>query len=97
MRTTKLMHIEVAYSPEPDKVLRRFLVLPPGSTVADALRASHLQQDYPGCADDSPSLAVFSCLVKPDRQLNDGDRVEVCRPLYADPQDARRRRASGQY
>ncbi len=90
---TESIHIEVTYSPRPDRVLRRCLVLPWGSTVADALSASHLQEDFPGCVDDPESLAVFSRPVATDCQLHDGDRVEVCRPLCADPKDARRRRA----
>ncbi len=95
MRMTECIHIEVTYSPEPDKVLRCCLVLPSGSTVADALSASHLQKDFPGSTDDPEGLAVFSRAVRKDYKLHDGDRVEVCRPLFADPKDARRRRARG--
>ena len=90
------IHIEVTYSPEPDRVQRCCLALPAGSTVADALCASHLQQDFPGCADDPESLAVFSRPVGMDYPLHDGDRVEVCRPLFTDPKDARRHRARSQ-
>lgn len=93
---TECIHIEVTYSPEPDRVLRRYLILPSGSSVADALSASHLQQDFPGCTDDPESLAVFSRPIAMDYKLNEGDRVEICRPLCTDPKDARRRRARGQ-
>lgn len=93
---TECICIEVTYSPGPGRVQRRCLALPAGSTVADALSASHLQQDFPGCTDDPQSLAVFSRPVGMDYKLNDGDRVEVCRPLFVDPKDARRRRARGQ-
>ena len=62
--------------------------LPPGSCVADALLAADL-------ADDSEvvAYAVYGVRVERDTLLRDGDRIELLRPLQADPKDARRRRA----
>ena len=64
--------------------------LPPGATVADAVRASGLPLD--GIA----GYAIFGERVTPATPLRDGDRVELLRPLLADPKDARRRRAATQ-
>ena len=58
----------------------------PGATVGDALRAS-------GWNVTDSDAAVFGVLVTPDTLLNDGDRVELLRPLVADPKQARRVRA----
>jgi len=64
------------------------LRLRPGATVADALAAA-------GIAPDAyPAVAVFGERVMPDHVLAEGDRVELLRPLQADPKDARRRRAA---
>ena len=63
--------------------------LPEGSRVADALSAC-------GWADDPEAVAhaVFGVRVERDAVLNEGDRIELLRPLEADPKDARRRRAA---
>lgn len=60
-----------------------------GATVADALQAAGI------AADAYPAVAVFGERVTLDYALAAGDRVELLRPLQADPKDARRRRAAG--
>lgn len=71
---------------------RRFetieLELPPGSTVGDALAAEGSGHDP-----ETVAYAVFGVRVTRDAVLQDGDRLELLRPLQADPKDARRRRA----
>ncbi|MBC7991419.1 MAG: RnfH family protein [Luteimonas sp.] len=61
--------------------------LPEGGCVADALAAAGF--DLGGIS----GYAVFGERVPPDAVLHEGDRVELLRPLLADPKDARRRRA----
>ncbi len=67
---------------------RRELDLPAGSSVADGLAAA-------GWADDPETIAYAVFGVRVDRQtvLREGDRVELLKPLQADPREARRRRA----
>lgn len=74
----------------PRRFERKELELPPGSCVADALSAA-------GMADDPEivAYAVYGVRVEPQSVLHEGDRVELLRPLQADPKDARRRRADG--
>ncbi|MDI9240079.1 RnfH family protein [Lysobacter sp. LF1] len=71
---------------------RRFeaieLELPAGATVGDALVAAGLDRDA-----ETVAHAVFGVRVARDVPLQDGDRVELLRPLQADPKTARRRRA----
>jgi uncharacterized protein len=74
----------------PDRCERVDLQLGPDATVADALSGSGLALD--GIA----GYAVFGQRVEPTSPLRDGDRVELLRPLQADPKEARRRRAAGQ-
>lgn len=67
----------------------RLLDLPEGTSVASAAVASGFELS--GIA----AHAVFGVRVAPQDILRDGDRLELLRPLVADPKDARRRRASG--
>ena len=71
------------------------LKLPSGATVGDALEASGLAANHPEVDVARCAVGVFGRRVERDRVLADGDRVEVYRPLVADPKDARRRRAQG--
>jgi putative ubiquitin-RnfH superfamily antitoxin RatB of RatAB toxin-antitoxin module len=70
----------------PRRFASRSVQLPEGATVADALDAA----GHPSC-----KAAVFGERADPERVLADGDRVEILRPLLADPKDTRRRRAAG--
>jgi putative ubiquitin-RnfH superfamily antitoxin RatB of RatAB toxin-antitoxin module len=72
----------------PDRVDARRLTLSEGATVADAMDAA----DIDGSA-QCPAVAVHGLVAKPDQMLREGDRVELLRPLLADPKDNRRRRA----
>lgn len=66
----------------------RWLELPDGASVADALAASGWNDA------DCAGMAVFGMRATPDQGLRDGDRVEVLRALRIDPKEARRRRAA---
>ncbi|WP_102945649.1 RnfH family protein [Stenotrophomonas sp. VV52] len=73
----------------PERVESRLLELDEGATVAEAVAAAGIE----GSA-DCPAVAVHGVLAKPGQVLRDGDRVELLRPLVADPKDNRRRRAA---
>lgn len=65
------------------------LDLPPGATVADALAASGFE------GEQAAATAIHGVNATAETILNEGDRVEVLRPLLIDPKEARRRRARG--
>ena len=71
--------------------LRRIL-LPEGSTVEDAVRLSGLSEGIPGF--DPARVGIHGKLVPGNTILRDRDRVEIYRPLQADPKDVRRMRAA---
>lgn len=83
------MRVEVVLA-WPERYLRRELVLPNGCTVAEAMEAAAL--DARG---ESVAVAVHGVLARPQQLLHDGDRIELLRPLLADPKENRRRRARG--
>jgi len=77
------VRVDVVYAlPERAEVVS--VQLPAGATVSDAVAASGLQGDAYG---------VYGEKVAGSHPLKDGDRVEIYRPLRADPKEARRRRA----
>ena len=64
------------------------------ATVGQAIEASGLLQKHPEIdIAKTNKLGVFAKLVKADTVLRDRDRVEIYRPLIADPKDVRRKRA----
>lgn len=79
------MRIEVVRA-WPRRFESTFVELPHGSTVADAL--SHVPLEAGEVA-----FAVHGVRATGQTVLHDGDRIELLRPLIADPKDARRRRA----
>lgn len=66
--------------------------LPRGATVADAVAAADALERA-GVAPSLAGYAIFGQTAKPDTPLHDGDRVDITRPLVADPKAVRRARA----
>ena len=82
------LQVEWVCSPAPGAPLQRLqLTLPAGSCGSDALHAAGYAELPEGWA-----LAVWGKRIPPALALKTGDRVELLRPLTADPMDARRRR-----
>jgi hypothetical protein len=73
---------------------RRYAVdLPPGGTARAAIEASGVLRDHPQIDLARDRVGVYGRLVGLDEVLREGDRVEILRPLVADPKAARRQRA----
>lgn len=89
------IRVEVAYA-RPDRQWLLALDLQPGATARDALLLSGLLAECPELQIGEPMLGVWSRKVAPDVALEAGDRLEVYRPLVADPKTARRHRAARQ-
>jgi putative ubiquitin-RnfH superfamily antitoxin RatB of RatAB toxin-antitoxin module len=85
------LRIEVVYALPDRQVLRR-VSLPEGSTVGEAVRASGFTSEFPEI--DLERLGIFGESVSEETVLRDRDRVELYRPLRADPKDGRRARAA---
>jgi hypothetical protein len=85
------MRVEVAYAgPEGTALVE--VELPDRASVADAIEASALVTRF-GLIDAALGVAIFGEAATRATPLRPGDRVELLRPLRADPKDARRRRA----
>ena len=69
------------------------LTVPIGATVAQALESAGFTPDALA-ARGIDGMALHGVRTTPEAVLRDGDRIELLRPLVADPKDARRRRAA---
>ena len=85
--------VGVAYAP-PGNPMHRHLRLASGSTVGDAIRACGLLAQCPEIDMNRNRVGIFGRLVQLESPLRNGDRVEIYRPLHADPKEVRRRRAA---
>ena len=90
---SETISIEVVY-PLPQKQEIFAVRVTAGATVRRAIEASGVLQKYPEIDLSKNKLGVFAKLVKPDALLRDKDRVEIYRPLIADPKEVRKQRAA---
>jgi len=87
------IQIEVAYArPERQDLLR--VKVPVGTTIQQAIEASGLLQRYPEIDLGKTKVGIFGKLSRMDTAVRDQDRVELYRPLIADPKEVRKQRAA---
>lgn len=86
------INVEVVYALPGKQVLRQ-VQLTEGATVADAIHQSGVLDAFPDIDLTRNKVGIFSKLVRLDESLRDRDRVEIYRPLIADPKEVRRKRA----
>ncbi|CAM7583838.1 MULTISPECIES: RnfH family protein [Citrobacter] len=84
--------VEVAYA-LPEKQYLQRVTLQQGATVEEAIRASGLLELRTDIDLSTNKVGIYSRPVKLADVLQDGDRVEIYRPLIADPKELRRQRA----
>ena len=87
-----MIAIEVVYAlPDKQTLLKQQVAV--GATVLDAIQASGILNKHPEIDIATSKLGIFGKLVKPDTVLREKDRIEIYRPLIADPKEVRRKRA----
>jgi putative ubiquitin-RnfH superfamily antitoxin RatB of RatAB toxin-antitoxin module len=84
--------IEVVYALAGEQTLLT-LEVPQGATLGDAIQASGILEKHPDIDLASNKVGIFGKLCKMDVPLRDKDRIEIYRPLIADPKEVRRKRA----
>jgi putative ubiquitin-RnfH superfamily antitoxin RatB of RatAB toxin-antitoxin module len=90
----KTMVVEVAYAlPHKQKILS--LSVSEGATVRQAVIQSGIDTHFPEVDVQTCAVGVFGkAVTKPEeRVLNSGERIEIYRPLIADPKEIRKQRA----
>jgi putative ubiquitin-RnfH superfamily antitoxin RatB of RatAB toxin-antitoxin module len=77
----------------PERAMLRKITVEEGDTVSDAIASSGAPDELPQPEQLSGRVGVFGKVVGLQHRLRDGDRIEIYRPLLADPKETRRRRA----
>ena len=93
-KSTGMLHVEVVYA-LPGETTVIPVAIDKGSTIADAIEASGIERLFPQIKLDGNKVGVFSQIKSPGDEVYDGDRIEIYRPLKADPKQIRRKRAAG--
>lgn len=87
------LNIEVCYAMSNKQEVVRVRV-PEGATVQHGLDASGLLAKYPEIDIRKSKFGIWNKLSKLDAVLRDKDRIEIYRPLIADPKEVRKQRAA---
>lgn len=87
------IHVEVAYATPEEQVIIP-LCLEQGATLLDAIKVSGVLERFPAIDLERQKTGIFSKVTKPDTVLREHDRIEIYRPLIADPKAIRKQRAA---
>lgn len=87
------LHVLVCYA-VPRQEFLRALEVEPGTTVGQAIEASGVLGAFPDINLASQPVGIYARKKTLDTVLRERDRIEIYRPLVADPKDSRRRRAA---
>ncbi len=87
------INVEVAYA-LPEKQVIRAVNVDVGTTIGAAIVQSGIMMDYPDLELEEAKVGIFGKVAVMTTVLSEGDRVEIYRPLIADPKEVRRKRAA---
>ena len=85
--------VEVAYAKRDEQVIIP-LEVEAGTTLEQAIKLSGVLEQYPEIDLTQNKTGIFGKIAKADTELREKDRVEIYRPLIADPKESRRKRAA---
>ena len=86
------INVELIYI-KPDSQISLKLTINQGTTIQQAIESSGIFEQCPEIDLEVNKVGIYSKLQKLDTVLESGDRIEIYRPLLADPKEARRQRA----
>jgi uncharacterized protein len=89
----KTIPIEIAYALPAQQIILK-LQIEEGATAEQAIRVSGILEKFPEIDLEQNKIGIFGKLGKLDAVLREHDRVEIYRPLIADPKEVRRQRAA---
>ena len=85
--------IEVAYA-LPQKQLIIPVKVKPGITAKEVIELSGIMKKFPEIDLNKNQIGIFGKLTQLDHVMRERDRIEIYRPLIADPKEIRRQRAA---
>lgn len=89
------VNIEIAYA-LPERYYLKSFQVDEGITVQTAIMQSGILSQFPEIDLSTNKIGIFSRPTKLTDVLKEGDRIEIYRPLLADPKEIRRKRAAEQ-
>jgi putative ubiquitin-RnfH superfamily antitoxin RatB of RatAB toxin-antitoxin module len=92
MAESNKIQVEVAYAKVDEQVIIP-LDVDVGTTLEQAIHLSGILELYPEIDLAKNKTGIFGKIAKADTELREMDRVEIYRPLIADPKESRRKRA----
>jgi len=92
MGNSEKIFIEVAFALPEEQILIP-LDVEQGTTAEQAVKLSGVLEKFSNIDLSKNKLGIFGKAIKADQVLRDKDRVEIYRPLIADPKESRRKRA----
>lgn len=91
--TPVTVRVEVAYA-RPDRQIIVPVDVPEGTTLEQAILQSQIQEQFPEIQPATAKVGIFGKLSKLSATVRPGDRIEIYRPLLADPKAVRKQRAA---
>jgi putative ubiquitin-RnfH superfamily antitoxin RatB of RatAB toxin-antitoxin module len=92
MADQELLNVQLCYA-EPNLEVLRELQVVEGTTLQQAIIQSGILREISAIDLTACKVGIYGKLKTPDTILRDRDRIEIYRPLIADPMDSRRLRA----
>lgn len=93
MSAIETINVEVAYA-LPEKQVILPVNVDAGTTIGGAIVQSGIMLEFPDLDIEHADVGIFGKVAQMTTVLQDGDRVEIYRPLIADPKEVRRKRAA---
>lgn len=87
------IQIEIAYA-TPERQVILVIQADEGSSPREVVMKSDIDQYFPEIDKQNCDIGIFGKVIRPDQVLESGDRIEIYRPLLADPKEVRKRRAA---
>ena len=90
---SEMIEVVVCYATDREEFLHAMQVAP-GTTIGEAIEGSGVLAAFPDINLVTQPVGIFAKKKTLETLLRDRDRIEIYRPLVADPKDSRRRRAA---
>lgn len=90
---SNMIEVEVVYG-VPTKQVLLSLPVPVGSTIEESIKLSSITKHFPEIIIGDAKVGIFSRPEKLSTVVKEGDRIEIYRPLIADPKEMRKLRAA---
>ncbi len=91
--SSDMIDVEVAYALPSEQSLL-LVKVPEGTEIKEVIIKSKILQEHPELELDKLDVGIFGKIAKTNQKVRNRDRIEIYRPLIADPKEVRKRRAA---